>query len=216
VGAVRRVVSLILILGLLSGGCGNGGGNDQGISFRAVGLFRGERQESRCQVPTIDNAITDESAGLPLDSVFLNPGFPNSDNTLTSCRAFLLLENNLFNQAVVVDRIEIEYEIPGARISVPATDFPTGLRLLPANADPKTPNPFGKVNIVFAQLDGQLVPSRVVSFLRQNQPSLPALPYVMIIHIRARGRTDNGETMVSNETRYTIEWRACAANDPLC
>jgi hypothetical protein len=174
-----------------------------------VGLFRGERQQDRCQVPTADQAIGDESAGLELNSPALDPGFPNSDNILTFCRAFLELQNNLINQAIVVDRIDFEYEIPGARISIPSSSSPTGLRINPANADPESnPSPFGQVNVVFVQLDGQLVPSNVVYFLRQNQPSLPALPYVMIIHITARGRTDSGESMVSNETRYTIEWLA--------
>ena len=28
----------------------------------------------------------------------------------------------------------------------------------------------------------------------------------MIVHITARGRTDNGDAIESNEIRYTIEW----------
>jgi hypothetical protein len=60
--------------------------------------------------------------------------------------------------------------------------------------------------VIFAQPDGQLIPSTLVSFLRQNQPSLPALPYNMIIHITARGRTDSGDLLVSNEIRYTVQW----------
>ncbi|HXG17631.1 MAG TPA: hypothetical protein VNN62_00965 [Methylomirabilota bacterium] len=205
-GTVRRVVGLILVLGLLGGGCGNDGSNDQGISFRAAGIFQGTAQENRCQVPVIDQAITDEGISLPLASSVLDPGFPSSSAS-TFCRGFLLLENNLANQSLVVDRLDFEYEIPGARIGIPATDFPTGIRILPADADPKTnPTPFGKVNVAFIQPDGQMVPARVIQFLRQNQPSLPQLPYIMIIHIRARGRTDNGEKMVSNETRYTIEF----------
>lgn len=60
--------------------------------------------------------------------------------------------------------------------------------------------------MIFAQPEGQLIPSTLVEFLRQNQPSLPALPYNMIIHITARGRTDSGDLLVSNEIRYTVQW----------
>jgi hypothetical protein len=189
------------------------------VSFRAAGLFQGTAQEDRCQVPVIDSAIGDEGISLPLDSPVVDSGFPSSSAS-TFCRGFLLLENNLATQAVVVDRVDFEYEIPGARISIPASSAPTGIRIN-ANAarndstgdtEPK-PSPFGQENIAFIQLDGQLVPTRIVDFLRQNEPSLPELPYVMIIHIRAIARSDSGEKMTSNETRYTVEWRKCSASD---
>ena len=203
--AVGRVVGLVLVLGLLCVSCGSNG-NDQGSSFRAVGIFQGTLEQQRCTVPDATKAIADPGIALKLDDAQVDEGFPNSFSIFV-CRGFIELENNLDGQAFVVDRIDFEYEIPGAHIAVPSSSMPTGQRINPADADPATtPNPFGQVNVVFVQPDGQLVPSTLVDFLRQNQPSLPALPYNMIIHITARGRTDSGDLLVSNEIRYTVQW----------
>ncbi len=204
--AVGRVVGLALILGLLSVGCGSDE-NDQGIVFRAVGIFQGEVQEGQCEIPTTENQITDASVALLLSSSFVDDGYPAATSLLSFCRGFLELENNLRDQAIVVDRIDFQYEIPGAHINIPAHSAPTGLRINPVNTDPETdPSSFGQVNVIFAQLDGQLIPSTLVAFLRQNQPSLPQLPYNMIIHLTARGRTDSGDAVVSNEIRYAVQW----------
>ncbi len=201
-------------LGLV--GCGSND-NDQGISFRAVGIFQGEAQEDQCQVPVVDNAIGDPGISVPLNSSLVDGGYPDSHSPLSFCRGFLQLDNNLgferrdkdgklieqVGEAINVERIDFEYEIPGARLAIPANSMPTGFRINPFFGPE---NSFGRPNTIFVQLDGQLVPSTLVQFLRQNQPSLPQLPYVMIIHIRARGRTDSGELLVSNELRYTVEW----------
>lgn len=207
-GVFGRGIGVALLLGLVSLGCGDGGDNDQGISFRIVGIFQGEQQEDQCEVPVIANAISDQSIVLQLNSPSIDGGFPDSRSLLSFCRGFLELQNNLFGQAVVVERIDFEYEIPSARIRIPEHSAPTGIRINPADTNPETnPSPSGQVNVVFTQLDGQLIPATLVQFLRQNAPSLPALPYTMIIHIRARGRTDSGDVRVSNETRYTVTFQ---------
>jgi hypothetical protein len=212
VGAVGRVIGVVLILGLGAAGCGDDE-NNQGISFRAVGIFQGEQQQDQCQVPTTENQIVDTGIVVPLDGEVLGlgdqltGGYPSSNAALSFCRGFLQLENDLINQSVVVERFDFEYEVPGSHVAIPANSAPAGYRINPANADPDTnPNSFGQVNTIFVQLDGQLVPSTLVLFLRQNQPSLPALPYVMIVHVTARGRTDSGEVLVTNEVRYTVEF----------
>lgn len=207
-GAFGRVMGVALLLGLIAMGCGGGGDNDQGISFRIVGIFQGEQQEDQCQIPMVDNAISDQSAVLQLANSLIDGGYPDSRSILSFCRGFLELQNNLFGQAVLVERIDFEYEIPGARIQIPQSSAPTGIRLNPADANPETnPSPSGQVNVVITQLDGQLIPATLVQFLRQNAPSLPQLPYVVIIHVKARGRTDSGDVRVSNETRYTVTFQ---------
>ena len=207
--AVGRVVGLALVLGLICASCGSDD-NSQGISFRAVGIFQGTVETDKCTAPVADKAIADQSIALPLNnSLFINidTGFPNASSGFLLCRGYIWLENELDNQAIVVDRIDFDYEIPGARISIPSSSSVVGFKIPPANADPKTTvNPFGQVNIYLGHLEGQLVPATLILFLRQNQPSLPALPYNMIIHITARGRTDSGDLLVSNEIRYTVQW----------
>ena len=101
-----------LVVGFCVVGCGDSGDNDNGISFRAVGFFQGTFQDDRCQVPTADEAIADQSNNLVLDSALVDSGYPAG---AFFCRAYLWLENNLRNQAVVVDRLDFEYEIPGSR-----------------------------------------------------------------------------------------------------
>ncbi len=208
-GVEGRMRWLVVLLALMCGACGNEGENDQAVSFRLIGIFQGERQEDQCQVPTTDNAISDQSIALPLNNSSISNGYPDSSSFLSFCRGFLQLQNNLFGQRILIDRIDFEYEVPGSSIAVPSGSFPTGLSLNPADADAEqNPNSFGAVNTFFTQLDGQLVPSTLILFLRQNQPSLPQLPYVMIVHVTARGRTESGDLIVSNETRYTVEWVA--------
>lgn len=208
---VRRIVGIALCIGLMGFvGCGNDGENDQGVSFRAVGVFQGEVSEGKCTVPTADKAIADAGIAFPLNATSLDLGYPNDG--LFFCRGYIWLQNDLHNQSVVVDRIDFSYEVPGSRLSIPSSSFPVGIRINPAKPDPAKEgsaapqNPFGPENVYIGQLDGQMVPARIIAFLRQNQPSLPALPYVMIVHLTARGRSDSGELMISNEIRYTIEW----------
>ena len=77
-GTVRRIVSIALFAGFLCMGCGSGGdNNDQGVSFRAVGLFIGDVSESKCTAPTTDKAIADAGLSLPLDLPQLDLGYPN-------------------------------------------------------------------------------------------------------------------------------------------
>ncbi len=212
-GKVRRAVGVALLLGLAGmtgAGCGDDE-NNQGVSFRAVGIFQGEESDGECTVPNADLAIADAGISFPLDGLLfgfdvVQGGFPNSSLGFSICRAYIQLTNDLINQSINVERIDFEYEIPGSRIAVPMNSMPTGFRINPSNADPDTAGaPLGLVNTIFVQPDRQLVPSSLIQFLRQNEPSLPQVPYVMIVHITAHGRTDTGDTLVSNELRYTIE-----------
>jgi hypothetical protein len=203
VEAVGRVIGIALVVGLVLHGCGDGG-NDNGISFRAVGIFQGEVQNNQCQVPTAEEAIADQSIEVALDDPFLDSGYPTG---IFLCRAYIWLESNLQKQGMTVDRLDFEYEIPGARIGIPAHSSSIGARLNPVDADPDiSPSPFGPPNVYIGQPDGQLVPASLILFLRQNRQVLPQLPYTMIIHITAQGRTDAGERLTSNEIRYTIQF----------
>jgi hypothetical protein len=194
-------MGLILVGGLLAIGCGDGGDNDNGIAFRAVGFFQGTLSDGRCTVPTATSAIADQSNNLVLDSAFVDSGYPAG---VFFCRGYLWLENNLVGQAVVVDRLDFEYEIPGARIGLPSHSSSVGIRINPP--DSETPSPFGPPNVYIGLPEAQIVPASVVLFLRQNRQSLPQLPYTMIVKITAHARSDAGQSLVSNEVRYTITW----------
>ena len=144
--AVGRVVGLALLLGLICVSCGDNE-NSQGSSFRAVGIFQGTVEEDKCTAPVADKAIADQSIALSLNSVFIDEGYPNASTGFFLCRAYLWLENNLLNQSIVVDRIDFDYEIPGAHINIPSSSSVVGFRISPANAPDTVVNPFGQVNI---------------------------------------------------------------------
>jgi len=199
VEAVGRILGMVLVVGLIVAGCGEGG-NDNGISFRAVGILQGELQDNKCQVPQADEAIADQSIEIPLDHPALNFGFPTG---VFLCRGYIWLENNLNGQAIVVDRFDFEYEIPGARIGIPSHSSSVVVRINPA--DSTVPSPFGPPNTYIGQPDAQMVPANLILFLRQNRQVLPELPYPLIVRITTRGRTDAGERVTTNEIRYTIQ-----------
>jgi hypothetical protein len=198
------VVGLAALIAAGGGGCGSGGGdgdNDQGISFRAVGFFSGPVEEGMCEIPAIDSAIVDQSFVISLYDPLLDFGFPPF---LGSCLAFIELQNNLFNQAITATAITFEYEIPGAKIAIPANTVNAGQRINPVNSEEPTIS--GAPNVIFYQPTGQLVANATVLFLRQNILSFPPLPFPMIIRTTAFGVSDTGNEFVTNEISYTIEF----------
>lgn len=204
-GVVGRIMTIALV-GLFVVGCGDSGDNDNdnGVSFRAVGFFQGTFQDNRCETPTANQAIADPSNNLILDSPLVDSGYPAG---VFFCRAYLWLENNLVNQAVVVDRLDFEYEIPGSSIGIPPHSSSVGIRINPAGSDPDTsPSPFGPPNVYIGLPEAQIVPASLVLFLRQNRQTLPQLPYTMIVKMTAHARTDAGDGLDSNEVGYTITW----------
>src|SRR6266853_3843784 len=116
-------MSFALFVGLIGMvGCGSDGhNNDQGIVFRAVGLFSGDLSESKCTVPNTTKAISDQGTSLPLNVPRLNFGYPNNTtDTFFVCQGYIWLQNDLENQSIVVDEIDFTYEIPNADIKFPA------------------------------------------------------------------------------------------------
>ena len=203
-GVVGRIMRWVLVGGLFVVGCGDSGSNDNGIAFRAVSFVQGTFSDGKCTVPTASSAIADQSQNLTLDSALVDSGYPAN---LFFCRAYIWLENNLILQAILVDRLDFEYEIPGSRICLPSHSSSVGIRINPSDADStKSPSPFGPPNVYIGLPEAQLVPASVVLFLRQNRQSLPQLPYTMIVQVTAHARSDAGQSLDSNELRYTITW----------
>ena len=52
-------------------------------------------------------------------------------NAFWLCHGYLWLQNDLEGQAIVVDRIDYTYEVPGARLSIPSFSAPVGFRINP-------------------------------------------------------------------------------------
>jgi len=97
-----------------------------------------------------------------------------------------------------------EYEVPEATIAIPSNTAPNGQRINPANSDEIGPG--GAPNVIFYQPTGQLIPSTIILFLRQNILSFPPLPFPMVIRVTAFGVADDGTEYVANEISYTIQF----------
>lgn len=198
-------MSLVAVSVALAG-CGGGGGadgnNDQGIVFRAVSFVRGpesiDADQIRCTEPTTQNFIIDPSWVIDLDSTRFFPD--RNDPFGNPCGGFIALENNLAVQAVNVQQIVIQYEIPGAGIAPPETTIFTGLRINPTSSTDE--NSTGQVNLIYAQLVGQMLPEPIVTWLEQNINVLPSTPFQMIAEFEAFAQSDDGTRYISNPIDY--------------
>lgn len=199
-----RVGWLATALLVAAAGCGSGG-NDQGIVFRATGIFRGlesiEQGKITCTEPNVTNAIVDTAFTLSIGPPTLD--FPNrKDPFADPCGGYIALQNNLTKESMNVQEILIRYEVPGASIQVPPNPVSFGQTILPASSTATTPS--GQPNVIFAELVGQIVPRNIIVFLNQYTNRLPATPYLMNVFMVARGQADDGTRYQTNEIGYQL------------
>jgi hypothetical protein len=201
---MRKVawVSGMAALGLVAlvVGCGGSGGgnNDQGVVFRADGIFRGQESIQSdmitCEVPNTDSQIVDASFTLSLSLV---PDFPNRTNAFADpCGGYLKVENLLDGIGLNVQQVIVRYEIPGAAVEPQPHPISVGQRLEPASSV------VTDANIAFIELVGQIVPATVIVFLNQNVNRLPGTPYIMKAFLSAQGQSDAGTNYETNEVGY--------------
>ncbi len=205
-GSSKAWLGLGLMTTALLVGCGGSGGadgnNDQGIVFRAVSFVRGpesiDEDQIRCTEPTTQNAIIDSAWVIRLDT---NTFYPNRNDPFGNpCGGYIALENNLAVAAINVQEITVNYEIPGAGITPPENSISSGIRINPVNTFDESSS--GQVNLIYAQLVGQMIPEQMMTWLEQNRNSLPATPYSMNAFFRARGQADTGTRYTTNEIGY--------------
>jgi hypothetical protein len=200
-----RLAVSILVAALATAGCGgSGGNNDQGIVFRAVGIYRGlesiELGRITCTEPTVQNAIVDTSFTLDIGTAV---DFPNrTDPFGDPCGGYIALENNLDFESMNVQEIVIRYEIPGAGVQLPDHSVSFGQRILPASSETEVTS--GQPNLIFAELVGQILPRTHIVFLNQNVNLLPSTPYLLNAFLDAKGQSDTGENYTTNEIGYTF------------
>ena len=185
--------------------CGGGGGNnDQGIVFRATGMFRGREQIDQgritCTIPTVADALVDAAYNLSLSSVIAFPDRLEID--ANPCGGYIGLQNNLDEQSMNVREISITYEVPGALVPIPPTSVTFGQTILPATSEQTTQS--GQANLLFGQLEGQIVPRNLLVYLNANANRLPATPYLMNVYLVARGQSDDGTNYETNEIGYQL------------
>ena len=197
---VARGRGLVLAACLAVVGCGSGGGsNDQGVSFRALGVF----QEQEQVAPSVDTFNVEDPQGdsgriISLSNTSVIPNDINGDGDLDG--GFIGMRNLLDGESINVQGIHVSIFIPGALLNNPvATDFvPLAVALGPAKVaeGEKLANTFYSQTI--------FVSADIMAFLNQNRTLLPATPFNMNIAMRITGVSDSGDTFDSNEINYDV------------
>jgi hypothetical protein len=196
---------LVVALALFIGCGGSGGNNDQGIVFRATGIFRSLTTVSggtiTCTDPlTVAQAITDTAGRV---SLAVTPFYPNRNDGLADpCGGFIGLQNNLTSQSVNVQFVSLRYDVAGAAIQVPPEEINVGLTIPPVSCKDCTSS--GVDGLAYLPTVQNLVSQVTMQFLALNQNLLPTPPYQMDIFLTVSGQSDQGTNYESNELGYTI------------
>jgi hypothetical protein len=196
---------LALALALLAGCGGSGGNNDQGIVFRASGIFRTltniTPERITCTEPvTLDSSISDVAGSISLSSTFFYPD--RTDPFGDPCGGELALINSLATQSINVQFVTIRYEVAGSAVEVPTNVVNTGITVPPLSCEGCTSS--GQNGLVYLALREQIVPQSRMVFLNQNVNRLPATPYQLDVYITASGQSDQGTNYTTNEVGYTL------------
>ena len=200
---------LAFVLALVGGCGGSGGNNDQGIVFRATGIFRtqtnittGDPPVITCTEPIVGNStITDVSGTISLSNTRFYPD--RVDPAGDPCGGELALVNNLSSQSINVQFVTIKYQIAGAAVAVDDNVVNTGFTISPATCE-DCQFSSGQPGLIFLALRGQLVPQRIITFLNVNVNRLPVPPFQMDLFITASGQSDQGTNYETNEVGYTL------------
>ncbi len=177
-------------------GCGGGGSNDQGVSFRALGFFQdgtgSAGDTGRC-------ASLRDTTNIPNDL--------DGDGTLDG--AFLGLQNSML-QGVNVDHVNLSYRINGSNLAIPNDVFPLAIRLGPVNnAEPNPPTAFSQIFVVGPA---------IMKFINDNSSRLPDLPFTLVASATAVGTADNSDDFSANRVTYPVSFTAlsggCAIPTP--
>ncbi len=115
---MRCMLKQLTLLGLatLLASCGGGGANnDQGVSFSLI-QFNGTNEDGVC----------DPNIGLSQEFLFLSDGNAAESPPEFGSFSCVTVQNNMTTQAVRVDRMFVEYYVPGADMQPPSTTYAWG------------------------------------------------------------------------------------------
>lgn len=212
------------------------GNNPNGLSFSAVGFWKGKAEitagQIKCEIPTVTSAIADGAFAMGLWNTygFQTLYFPDINGPLANpCGAWLQLRNNMRDQGLNIERIELSYRIPGAnrfrQFVVTRNNFPvacreirqdtiyTGLRLNPVNSTQETSSS-GAPNVDFIQVI-PLVSNQMFECLRSQYAGIPTSTLVslpLVIRAVVVATSDSGKTYRSNPGKYTLNLRHTCGN----
>ena len=232
--AARTALAALIVVGVAMPARGDN--NPNGMAFRAVGWFKGKAEISagdiKCEIPSITSAISDGSFSMGLWNTYRFPTlmYPDTSNPFGNpCGVWIQLQNNMVNQAIVIDRIELAFRIPGARRfrrSVgTARQFPTacrefrhdtlffGERINPVNSTVDT-STSGAPNVAFIEML-PMVSNQLLQCLREQYAPLPTATFAslpLVVKATVFGTADSGDRFRSNPIDYTVNLRHTCGN----
>ena len=232
-----RWLVLGAVLGAITAGTAAADNNPNGMSFRAVGWFKGRSTVSAgsitCEIPDVTSGIGDGSFAMGLWNTFgvQTLLFPDINSPFGNpCGVWIQMQNNLIDQAINVDHVSMVFKIPGANrfraFGVPtrnswpfacrrmrrATLF-MGARINPINSTEDT-SQSGAPNVSFIQLIPMLSPE-AIHCLRDVYTQIPTSGFVslpIVATATAVGISDAGDTFRANALRYTLNLRHTCGN----
>lgn len=213
---MRRIthMKLFAMVGLVAlsvlNGCGSASSNDQGTSVTFLGYFQAAGAGGG--TGTLPAGLS--GAYIRLGAEATEPGSvptgagPGPDGAFIGYVGF---QNNLTKAGADVNRLELDFVIPGAFTNPPSTSVSVGSTMGPlrttTTADPLTdsslpPAYFNIPNRSFAQTF--IVPSSVTAWINLNRAQLPEPPFMMEVIGRGKYVTTAGDVNVTNEQRLSI------------
>lgn len=204
---MKRIL-ILAIVAVIAVACGSGSSNDQGVAFTNLGFFSGALDGDKLPAGEL-GTIVPISGGI----------FVGEDGTQGGgvILTYIGLQNNLSGEFIRVDRLFMEYDIPGAKTAIPTTSVGIGGIVGPikpvdatAGFSSSLPSSFAAENSPGNQLLLQfpVVPNAIVEFLNLNRNSLPELPFEMVVNVRATGVSSAGDRYDTNTASYVVLWQA--------
>jgi hypothetical protein len=210
--------------------------NPNGSVFRAVGFYKGKGEitagEIKCDIPTVGSGIQDGAFSMGLWNTygFQTLFFPDINQPFANpCGGWIQMQNNLLDQGLVVDRIEMQARIPGARsfrqFVVTRNGFPVacrdvrkatlfdGIRLNPVNSSQES-SVSGAANVAFLQLLPMISP-QLLSCLRGQYAGVPTTTFTslpVVVRVSVVATSDSGTHYRSNTIQYTVNLRHTCGN----
>jgi hypothetical protein len=229
------LLAAMVLMGLAAGPA-RADNNPNGVVFRAVGWFKGKAEITagriNCEIPNVNNAISEGSFALGLWNTFGRQTvyFPDINSEFGNpCGGWIQLQNNLLDQAINVERIVLQYRIQGARrfrqFVATRNGFPlacrqfrkevhfNGARLNPANSTESTSSS-GAPNVAFIEMLPMVTP-QLISCLRDQYTGIPTDVYSsfpLVIRATAYGMSDAGDGYRSNVIKYSLNLRHSCGN----
>ncbi len=181
-------------------GCGGGGSNDQGISFRTLGFVQGDVTSG----PQPNLPDSGRCASL-LDTTIDSERQQRSPDGLLD-GGFLGLQNSMF-QGINVDHIDLSYHINGSGLAIPNDVFALSVRLGPVTGSEINAT-VGTANLATVYSQIVIVSPAIFKFINDNSSRLPDLPFTLVASATAVGTADNGDVFRSNRSTYQVVFTA--------